>query len=308
MYCNFAKTTPPESVDLVIYAKGLTILRTKIRRNMSTVFPLPSLRAGFAGAGLALMLFTQAANGSFSGFVLTPSTYPTTGPSGAVAESSEPPSQTSNWTSGFVARKPILIVRNEIDVDRYFSFGTPGVTRLIENRGVALVRTLFPNAEVGIGDSLRLTFSLNASGLNGDERRIGFWLESAPVGSTWGPIGPYDSGGSVFINDATPIIWLDDSTETTSGGFADVPVEILLARNAAGYDMTVTLGGVVESISRQSSLTSVDHVGLALNGVPLGATYWIDDLSVAVIPEPSTYALLFGLGALAVALYRRCRV
>ena len=293
-------------------------------------FPFPALRAWFASACLAFLLPANAAgaNDFFVGEWIFASPAEVQGSSsegyaliidewfGGVSTSW--PEQTfvpDGYITGFSAREPLRFTGTNVDV--YHSFSPPGQTRLYGNDGLAQVSRSFPSATIGVGESIRLSLTMNASGLEDNQRRIGFalgFIDSYPLFPTssvlWRPFGNGYIHG-VPDDGSEPadglLIWLEETTETASDGFTGVPVELLLARSATGYDMTVTFGESILSASHEGSLNSFNVVAFGVDGVQFGATYWFDDLSVTVIPEPSASAALFALGSFLAVLYGRRR-
>lgn len=93
----------------------------------------------------------------------------------------------------------------------------------------------------------------------------------------------------------------------------DSPVEAIISLNTTGETWTasLTLNGTLRSTLNvlESEKAEIAGFGFSRSSWAAGTNEgnFIDDISLTAIPEPSTYALLFGAAVLGTALYRRRR-
>jgi len=97
----------------------------------------------------------------------------------------------------------------------------------------------------------------------------------------------------------------------TDGNFHDLSVSITKTATTDTFDVTTSFDGV-PSISYtliNSDLYSVDRVFATLDSRASNQVggIWVDSFSATTVPEPSTYASIFGLMALAFVASRRKR-
>ena len=202
--------------------------------------------------------------------------------------------------------------------------------------GLANIARHFPTVEIGVGESIQANFTLSAGGLNQFQRMIRFSLgyvapenqltANSPLRSPiepdgfWGYVGAIAGPGagvnsSIGIilntgnvvhkegnpdngNDAGALNWIEDLSASVDSTFTGLEGELFLLRTTTGWDITASLGDVLITTSHEGVLTQFNTFGFGLNGGQDNAFYSFDNISVTVIPEPSTYAVVLGLAAL----------
>lgn len=114
-----------------------------------------------------------------------------------------------------------------------------------------------------------------------------------------------DSGGlDIQVYDNGTDLGLQTDVYNFSSTF-DFRIVRDLDNNTADYLIQVDGGGYSNLVAQQFNSAAVGLLAIGSNG--FGATVGLDEASWTQVPEPSTYAVLFGGLALGVVLYRRRR-
>lgn len=188
-------------------------------------------------------------------------------------------------------------------------------------------------------DSYRLEFVIGGwdwsyAFENGQTRRLSLGFAGNFNTTTWGPNNNFDfaAGGSIRMNASGQILFtseagVENQTNVIAEGFGPVqttPIYLRIDVDAVARTRSVTFSHMADfsndpiyTHSGQTGLSRVTPDG-ALNRIRIGPLdgdapgYWngdwatIDSITYSMIPEPSTYAMIFGLYALGAAFtYRR---
>jgi hypothetical protein len=119
----------------------------------------------------------------------------------------------------------------------------------------------------------------------------------------------------VMASSANPTIstlTYDNATNPLNNG--TYAGELSVTRTATGVTISGSIGAYsfTDVVDDTNGVFSFDAIQFFAAGTPLGqagdgGSFSVSDLSVAVIPEPETQALLIGLGILSIAYLRRIR-
>jgi len=175
----------------------------------------------------------------------------------------------------------------------------------------------FEAAGVGVGDYCYDGFaaggnaqcSPNAWGTNGGIIRSGsaaWGGTTTPAGSYFGMLQGAQTQAQTVVatsNGVLALTWLD-ANRTNNGGAHSYTVTVngnLLGTYTSGFG-----GFVAKSAPTFNGLTGQSYT-IAFNGIANGdTTSFIDDVALAVVPEPATWAMLLaGFGLVGFAMRRR---
>jgi len=131
----------------------------------------------------------------------------------------------------------------------------------------------------------------------GQDLTVRFWGGGVGQIGNFIPTGVVDFETTLIVSGDDATGWNLDATTTISGG-ATGSTNSTYSRTDAGFDGLQSISGIQVGFDGTTSVSS---------NFTAADTFIIDDVSVSVIPEPSTYAMLFGLLTLGVAGLRRRR-
>lgn len=211
---------------------------------------------------------------------------------------------------------------------------TLGDAYQVQAGNLSVVLALFPHSvSLGTttGDYVRLNVTLRTETLPGGYFRLGLFdnggtLWSSANGDDTGYNADFGTTKSAWYATGGPAYYLSVGTPSTNapgtslqrGLTTTVPVrfQFQVTRTDAGATFTVHRGTVatgpttlVYSLDHVTPVTEFDEFAVFSQNA---RTYWLDDLSittgntnVSAVPEPSTYAALFGVLALGLVAWRR---
>lgn len=225
------------------------------------------------------------------------------------------------------------------------SGGTMNVVYGASGGGLANISRYFPTQTLAVGEWIQLDFTLFAIGnVSSVQRNLRFSLgyvsaatqltgntalrspidspgftgfmgaiATTPGGLT--SIGSINGTGNVVHVEGAAangftggsLTWhADSTTQHLPTNFSDLDGTLLITRTADGYDTLVSIGGVSLQASHTGGPAAFNTFGFGFNGgLASGNGYAFDSVSVTVIPEPSTYAALFGVLGLGLVVWRR---
>lgn len=154
--------------------------------------------------------------------------------------------------------------------------GDPWVPEL--NGTYALFTFQFREGNVNLGNNTSLVTGILPNYTAGQNYTVTYYMNWS--GASEVVSGP--DGLAIELNHKHAAIWLLDEVAGT-------------------YSNPVTVNGSLDATQNHVSLVMRNFSNSTAND----ATAYIDDLSVTAIPEPSTYAAMFGLGALILVALRR---
>ena len=169
----------------------------------------------------------------------------------------------------------------------------------------------------GVGDTITLDTRLalaNHGGFTGEKSILRVGLRDAYTNGT--PLVGLDfHANQEFAFKQSSVTGSSTSARTaltkSDGNFHDLSVSITKTATTDTFDVTTSFDGV-PSISYtlvNTDLYSVDRVFATLDSRASNQVggIWVDSFSATTVPEPSTYASIFGLMALAFVASRRKR-
>lgn len=195
----------------------------------------------------------------------------------------------------------------------------------------------FANTTLEVGETLTFAFSITTRTLRDDENNSFRWsignigtvvtedlasaepfsggtrrnfVFAAATGTATTALNQHSAGFSSPVNSGTvtALSGLDASNFSNSSS-DPLTISVAFTRTASGLDIVKDFGGIVSSGSfATTNANDFDFNTIAFSFNNAGDySVSLDDISVSIIPEPSTYAAMFGLLALALAIVRRRR-